>query len=105
MFRLWAFFCCPKLNNDACSAPSDLFFHALIVVVSMLDMLFILDCVSCAGKVESQLEGTRNYLIRWANGKSQVQEVVHMYGHLTRKRPLRIGDYVLGLADQRECHI
>ena len=54
------------------------------------------------GKVESQVEGTRNYLISWASGRSQVQEVVYIYGQLTRKRPLRIGDYVLGLADQSE---
>lgn len=37
--------------------------------------------------------------MQWADDSFQEQEVLHMYGPLTRKRPLRIGDHVIALAD------
>ena len=52
----------------------------------------------CLGEVLKQLEGVCQYLIEWADGTTQVQEVMHMFGKLTKKRGLRLGDHVLALA-------
>ena len=46
-----------------------------------------------------QIPGSRRYIVQWADDSFQEQEVLHMYGPLTRKRPLRIGDHVIALAD------
>ena len=45
--------------------------------------------------VEELGEGPGRYLVRWPNGDTQVQEVIHMFGPLTKRRELRIGDYVI----------
>ena len=57
------------------------------------------------GKVERQLQRTRRYIVKWADGLSQEQEAYHMYGQLTRRRALRIGDHVIALADASECDV
>lgn len=44
------------------------------------------------------MDGSRRYLIRWKDGSKQVQDVMHMFGKLTKKRGLRQGDHVLALA-------
>ena len=46
--------------------------------------------------VEGLAEGPGQYSIRWARGGSQQQQsVFHMFGSLTKRRELRIGDYVI----------
>lgn len=45
-----------------------------------------------------QLPGACLYLVEWADGSTQQQEVVHMFGKLTKKRGLRQGDHILALA-------
>ena len=51
-----------------------------------------------------RVEASRQwYLIKWADGDTQEQEVIHMYGRLTKQRPLRTGDKVLALAQTRKC--
>lgn len=58
------------------------------------------DCsVLCpAGEVLEQSSGTGQYVIEWADRTTQVQEITHMFGKLTKKRGLRQGDHVLALA-------
>ena len=56
------------------------------------------------GKVEKQVSWSRKYIVQWPDGSHQEQEVHHLYGVLTRKRPLRIGDHVIALADQSESY-
>jgi len=57
------------------------------------------------GRVLKQLLPTRHYLIQWTNGSTQEQEVVHMFGPLTRRHPMRVGDHVLALADKSNRHL
>ncbi len=57
---------------------------------------------SLSGKVERQVSWSRKYIVQWADGSHQEQQVHHLYGSLTRKRPLRIGDHVIALADSSE---
>jgi len=51
------------------------------------------------GKVLEHVAGTHHYLVEWVNASSQETEIVHMFGQLSRKRGLRIGDHVIALAD------
>ncbi len=55
-------------------------------------------CPHATGEVMEQVRGTCCYLIKWADETTQVQEIVHMFGKLTKKRGLRLGDNVLALA-------
>ena len=45
--------------------------------------------------VERLGEEPGHYLVHWPNGDTQEQEVTHMFGPLTKRRELRIGDYVI----------
>ena len=45
-----------------------------------------------------QLEGSCQYLIKWADKTTQEQSIVHMFGNLTKRRALRLEDHVLALA-------
>ena len=51
----------------------------------------------------SQKSGSREYEIRWKNGSTQLQEITHMFGRLTKKRALHCEDSVLALAEPSEC--
>ena len=45
-----------------------------------------------------QVQGACLYQIKWADESTQIQEIQHMFGKLTKKRGLRQGDHVLALA-------
>ena len=45
-----------------------------------------------------QLSGYCQYLVRWKDNSTQVEDIIHMFGKLTKKRELRLGDHVLALA-------
>lgn len=55
-----------------------------------------------SAKVEGMGGGPGRYLVRWANGESQEQAAIHMFGPLTKRRDLRIGDYVIAQAQPSE---
>ena len=45
--------------------------------------------------VEALAKGPGQYSIRWVRGGEQEQSAFHMFGALTKRRELRIGDYVI----------
>ena len=45
--------------------------------------------------VEALAKGPGQYSIRWERGGEQEQSAFHMFGVLTKRRELRIGDYVI----------
>ena len=45
--------------------------------------------------VEGLAGRTGCYVVRWSKGGTQELEAVHMFGPLTKRRCLRIGDYVI----------
>ena len=53
-------------------------------------------------KVEDLAEGTCHYQIRWANGGTQEQAAIHIFGPLTKRRVLRVHDYVIALTQTSE---
>ena len=53
------------------------------------------------GKVIKQLSHSQ-YEVHWVDQTAQAQEAVHIFGPLTKRRPLRTGDHVLALADTSE---
>lgn len=55
------------------------------------------------GEVLEQRRDPCQYLIKWKDESTQVQEVMHMFGKLTKKRGLRHGDHVLALAVPSKC--
>ena len=54
--------------------------------------------LSHTGRVVEQLDGVCQYLIKWADGSCQTQDIMHMFGELTRRRSLRQGHHVLAIA-------
>lgn len=63
-----------------------------------------IDNCCCLGEVVKQLDGACQYLIKWADDTTQVQEITHLFGRLTKKRGLHQGDHVLALAVPGEFH-
>lgn len=47
------------------------------------------------GKVVSRVGNSRQYTIEWSNGKQSIQNVIHMFGELTRNPAIIVNDYVL----------
>lgn len=54
--------------------------------------------ISYPGDVVEQGEGACQYVVKLTDGITQLQQVVHMFGKLTKKRGLHQWDHVLALA-------
>ena len=50
-----------------------------------------------------QTKGPGQYSIRWERGGEQQQSAFHMFGALTKRRELRIGDYVIAQTQPSKC--
>ena len=45
--------------------------------------------------MEALAKGPGRYSVRWERGGGQEQSAFHMFGALTKRKELRIGDYVI----------
>ena len=52
--------------------------------------------------VEGLGEGPGRYLVQWTSGETQEQAAIHVFGALTKRRDLRIEDYVIA---QSKCDV